>query len=106
MNRARRCFTLVQPFLAYPLTPHPFKLARSNPTLNGFISTGFDGRLTVWDARRAMTPLRSWAVAGSADTRLTRAAMLGPDLAVCGGMDGRVYAWDFDWLRATTRADT
>ena len=66
------------------------------------MTTGFDGRLTVWDARRLLTPVRSWAAAASAEMRLTRAAMLGHDLVVSGGMDGRVHAWDFDWMRCAT----
>ena len=51
-----------------------------------------------------MTPLRSWAAPASGDPRLTRAAMLGHDLVVSGGMDGRVVAWDFDWLRCASTA--
>ena len=76
-------------FFASLTTPAP-SLCR-NPALDGFCTTGFDGKLTVWDARRVFTPLHSWGVPGSQrdDPRLTRAAMLGPDLVVSGGMDGR-----------------
>ena len=57
--------------------------------------------LAVW--QRHAAALAALAPA-SGDTRLTRAAMLGPDLVVCGGMDGRLVAWDFDWLRCASTA--
>ncbi len=86
----------------FPLPPVPITTIQPpdrNPDLNGFISCGFDGKLTVWDSRRHLTPLRSWAVQASADDRLARAAMLGPDICIAGGMDGKVHCWDFNWLR-------
>jgi hypothetical protein len=72
------------------------------PHVGGFITSGFDGALRVWDAR-AMRPGRPFGGEGGGDGgagRLARCTLVAPDLVAAGSMYGTVKLFDFNWARA------